>query len=54
MNKSKSRKDKHEALDPEEFVSFYYSLLRRPELEKVFARFARTEDGKMGPAEMIK
>jgi len=44
-NKNKSTKDQKEALDEEEFVAFYYSLLKRPEIEAVFFKFA----GKDGP-----
>jgi hypothetical protein len=38
-NKTRSLKAREEeALDESEFVAFYYSLLKRPELDEVFIK----------------
>jgi len=55
-NKSVNAAEK-EALDEEEFVAFYYSLLKRPEIEAVFLRFAGKdgkEDVRMSAAELAR
>jgi hypothetical protein len=39
-NKDKSKKAREEeSLDETEFVAFYYSLLKRPEIDEVFIRY---------------
>jgi len=38
-NKNKAKKGEKEALDESEFISFYYSLLRRPELDEIFIKY---------------
>ena len=39
-NKNRSTKAREEeSLDEDEFVGFYYSLLKRPELDEVFIRY---------------
>jgi Ca2+-binding EF-hand superfamily protein len=38
-NFSKAKPREKESLDEKEFVAFYYSLLKRPELDEVFIRF---------------
>ncbi len=47
-NKKKAKGEEKEALDQDEFVSFYYSLLKRPEIEDVFLRFATVNKDKEG------
>ena len=34
-----TRRGEEEALDETEFVKFYYSLLKRPELDKIFQQY---------------
>lgn len=53
MNKSKNREE--EALDQNEFLVFYYSLLKRPELDEVFLRYVKAnEDGRMTIGDLMK
>ena len=50
-----TRKEKEEALDEEEFVTFYYSLLQRPELDDVFQRYTHdSPDGRMRPEDLAE
>ena len=42
-NKNPAKHREDEALDQDEFLAFYYSLLKRPELEDVFFKYAKTE-----------
>ena len=43
------------SLDQDEFVAFYYSLLKRPELEEVFMKYAKQrEDGRMTVEDLVK
>lgn len=52
-NKKKSKGREEEALDQEEFIAFYYSLLKRPELEGVFRKYAG-KDGRMSAQDLVK
>lgn len=47
-NKNRAKQREVEALDEGEFVAFYYSLLKRPELDEVFIRYSTSSQGK-GP-----
>ena len=47
------KEKKEQALNEAEFVQFYYSLLRKPELEEVFIQYASTE-AKMGAKDLMK
>ena len=49
MVKAKRGSSEEEALDETEFLSFYYSLLRRPELDRIFLAYAQY---KTTPAKM--
>lgn len=42
-----------EDLDEEEFITFYYSLMKRPELDEIFIRFA-SEQARMTPNDLVK
>jgi len=49
-------KDKGEVLDVNEFVTFYYKMMRRPEIDFIFQKYS-SQDGKterMTPAELLK
>lgn len=41
-DKSKHWKEKGQILNEEEFVSFYYSLMRRPEIDEIFRKYVET------------
>ena len=41
--KKETETGKEEALDEEEFVDFYYLLMRRPEIDKLFDKYADDE-----------
>ena len=41
-DKSKHWKEKGQVLNEEEFVSFYYSLMRRPEIDEIFRKYVET------------
>ena len=41
--KKETEKGKEEALDEEEFLDFYYLLMRRPEIDKLFDKYADDE-----------
>ena len=48
-NKKKARKEgEEEALDESEFICFYYSLLRRPELDEIFINYVTNKDQQNG------
>ena len=53
-NKIQSKGREEEALNQEEFVAFYYSLLKRPEIDEVFLKYAKMDDAKMSAEEMAK
>ena len=43
------------SLDEEEFVKFYYGLLRRPELDEMFIEYTKTTDSsRMTPEDLMK
>lgn len=53
-NKDKAtKKGEKEALDQSEFIAFYYSLLRRPELDDIFIKYIckKRKDGDDRPNE---
>ena len=52
-NKDKAKKGEKEALDQSEFIAFYYSLLRRPELDEIFIKYIckKRKDGDDTPNE---
>ena len=41
-DKSKHWGEKGQILNEEEFVSFYYSLMRRPEIDEIFKKYVET------------
>ena len=44
-----------EALDEEEFVTFYYSMLDRPELDGVFQKYSKdSPDGRLRPEDLAE
>jgi phosphatidylinositol phospholipase C delta len=43
-----------ETLDEDEFVAFYYGLLKRPEIEKLFATYTKDCPGKMSPIALLQ
>ena len=50
--KAVGRKEE-EALDEEEFVTFYYSMLERPELDEVFQEYSKdSPDGRLRPEDL--
>ena len=46
-----TRRGEEEALDETEFLKFYYSLLKRPELDKIFQQYVSDQSAglKMSP-----
>jgi len=54
-DKSKSRKDRGQVLDEEEFVAFYYKLMNRPEIDEIFRRYSKnsTKEGRMTPEALM-
>lgn len=53
-NFKQNKVDGEDVLDPEEFVKFYYSLLSRPDIEKVFKQYTAPNMSIMGPEELQK
>ena len=52
--KAESRKEE-EALDEEEFVAFYYSMLERPELDEIFQTYSKdSPDGRLRPEDLFR
>ena len=48
-------KKEEEALDEEEFVTFYYSMLERPELDGVFQKYSKdSPDGRLRPEDLAE
>ena len=43
-----------QTLDEDEFVAFYYGLLKRPEIEKLFAVYTKESPGKMSPNALLQ
>ena len=44
-----------EALDEEEFVAFYYSMLERPELDEIFQTYSKdSPDGRLRPEDLFR
>ena len=43
-----------QTLDEDEFVAFYYGLLKRPEIEKLFAAYTKDSPGKMSPNALLQ
>lgn len=41
-DKSSHWKERGQVLNEEEFVSFYYSLMRRPEIDEIFKKYVET------------
>ena len=41
-DKSSHWKERGQVLNEEEFVTFYYSLMRRPEIDELFKKYAET------------
>merc|ERR1712029_673163 len=57
-NKVKANRPKEEeALDADEFLTFYYSLLRRPELDRIFLEYVSdkvSKSAKMTAADLAR
>ncbi|XP_064476750.1 1-phosphatidylinositol 4,5-bisphosphate phosphodiesterase eta-2-like isoform X2 [Ornithodoros turicata] len=53
-NFKQNKVDGEDVLDPEEFVKFYYSLLSRPDIEKIFKQYTAPNMSIMGPEELQK
>jgi len=53
-NTEKSKFGVRETLDEDEFVAFYYRLMRRPEIEELFQKYKDTEDSRMSPNALLK
>ena len=43
-----------QTLDEDEFVAFYYNLLERPEIDKLFATYTKESPGKMSPNALLQ
>ena len=43
-----------QTLDEDEFVAFYYSLLERPEIDKLFATYTKESPEKMSPNALLQ
>ncbi len=41
-DKSDHWKERGQVLNEEEFVSFYYALMRRPEIDEIFKKYVET------------
>jgi len=46
--------ERKETLDEDEFVAFYYSLLERPEIDKLFATYTKESPEKMSPNALLQ
>eukprot|EP00090_Calanus_glacialis_P018621 TRINITY_DN2888_c0_g1_i14.p1 TRINITY_DN2888_c0_g1~~TRINITY_DN2888_c0_g1_i14.p1 ORF type:complete len:706 (-),score=250.49 TRINITY_DN2888_c0_g1_i14:266-2272(-) len=48
-------KEKGQVLNEEEFVTFYYKLMRRPEIDEIFTRYSKNtnEHGRMTPEALL-
>ena len=48
------KRSSFQTLDEDEFVAFYYSLLERPEIDKLFATYTKESPEKMSPNALLQ
>lgn len=53
-NTEKGKPGESETLDEEEFIAFYYRLMRRPEIEDLFKKYTGSGGSRMSPSSLLK